>query len=301
MSQYVARNEVIPVSTLTLTDAQFLTGSAEGTPSTVAGVLRVPNIDAGRVLTVILVHGSGGPGGNIDYWQQQLNAVGIATFALDVFSGRGITRTIEDQTQLGRLNGIIDAYRALETIVTRPWVDPDRVVLMGFSRGAQVSLYATLNRFRTAWKRGSHDFLAYVAFYAPCFTEYIGDSDIVDRPVRLFHGTADDYVPVGPTRSYVDRLRAAGKDVQLTEYPGAHHAFDNPRYEKTILMEKSQTTRNCRMREIEPGKIVNAATGQPFTMSDPCVELGTHVGYHAAATAAATDAVKGFLLSTFAA
>lgn len=297
--QYVARHEVIPVSSLTVTDEQFLTGDADGEPATVAGLLRVPRIDAGRLPTVILVHGSGGPGGNVDYWQQQLNAIGIATFGLDVFTGRGITRTIEDQTQLGRLNGIIDAYRALERIVARPWVDPERVVLMGFSRGALVALYATLKRFRGMWKTGAADFRAYVAFYAPCFTRYIGDTDVVDRPIRLFHGAADDYVPAGPAKEHVERLRAAGKDIELTEYAGAHHAFDNPRYEPTIFLEKAQTTRNCRMIEEVPGRIVNAATKQPFTMADSCVELGTHVGYHAAATAAATDAVGEFLRSVF--
>lgn len=297
--QYVARGEVIPVSTLTLTDEQFLTGDANGKASTIAGVLRVPSVDTGRLPAVILVHGSGGPGGNIDYWQQQLNALGIATFALDVFSGRGITRTIEDQTQLGRLNGILDAYRALEIVAGRPWIDAERVVLMGFSRGGQVALYAALKRFQKMWRAGSHDFLAYIAFYASCFTQYIGDTDVAGKPIRLFHGSDDDYVPVGPTRSYVERLRAAGKDVELAEYAGAHHAFDNPRYERTILMDKAQTTRNCRMIEESPGRILNAATGRPFTMSDACVELGTHVGFHAVATAAATDSVTSFLRSAF--
>ena len=298
--QYVARNEVIPVTTLTLSDEQFLTGSADGKPATVAGVLRVPSVDAGRLPAVILVHGSGGPGGNIDYWQQQLNAIGVVTFALDVFTGRGITRTIEDQTQLGRLNGIVDAYRALETIAARPWIDPARVVVMGFSRGGQIALYAALNRFRKMWKAGSHDFAGYIAFYASCFTRYIDDTDVVDNPIRLFHGAADDYVPVGPAREYVERLHSAGKDVQVTEYAGAHHAFDNPRYEQPIFMAKAQTSRNCRMIEKKPGLIVNAASGRPFTMADPCVELGTHVGYHAAATAAATDAIKNFLRTAFA-
>ncbi len=297
--QYVARHEAIPVSTLTLTDEQFLTGSADGKPSTVAGVLRVPSVDAGRLPAVILVHGSGGPGGNIDYWQQQLNSIGIATFALDVFTGRGITRTIEDQTQLGRLNGIVDANRALEAIAGRPWIDPERVVLMGFSRGGQVALYAALNRFRAMWKAGSHDFAGYIAFYAACYTQYIDDTNVVAKPIRLFHGTADDYVSVEPAKNYVERLRRAGKDVELIEYAGAHHAFDNPRYERTIFLDKAQTTRNCRMIEDKPGHVVNATTGKPFTMSDPCVELGTHVGYHAAATAAATGAVRAFLESVF--
>jgi dienelactone hydrolase len=39
-------------------------------------------------------------------------------------------------------------------------------------------------------------------------------------------------------------------------------------------------------------------TKQPFTMEDPCVERGPHVGYNAAATAAATQAVKEFLRVT---
>jgi hypothetical protein len=42
------------------------------------------------------------------------------------------------------------------------------------------------------------------------------------------HGADDDQVPVAPCRDYVQRLRAAGADVQLTEFLGAHHAYDNP-------------------------------------------------------------------------
>ena len=134
-------------------------------------------------------------------------------------------------------------------------------------------------------------------FYAPCFTTYIGDEDVSDKPIRLFHGTADDYVPVAPCRAYVERLRKAGKDVMLTEYPDAHHAFDNPLL-KVGPAPQSQTTRRCRMTEEPAGTIINAVTKQPFTMEDPCVERGPNLGYNAAATAAATQAVKEFLQVT---
>jgi dienelactone hydrolase len=98
-------------------------------------------------------------------------------------------------------------------------------------------------------------------------------------------------------RAYVERLRKAGKNVTLTEYPDAHHAFDNPVL-KVGTAPQSQTTRRCRMAEEPAGTIINAETKQPFTMEDPCVERGPTVGYNATATAAATQAVKEFLQVT---
>ena len=140
-------------------------------------------------------------------------------------------------------------------------------------------------------------FAAYVPFYAPCFTTYIGDEDVSEKPIRLFHGAADDYVPVAPCRAYVERLSKVGKDVTLVEYPDAHHAFDNPLL-KVGPAPQSQTTRRCMMTEEPVGTIINAVTKQPFTMEDPCVERGPNLGYNAAATASATQAVKEFLQVT---
>lgn len=285
---------------MTLTDEQFLLGRQDGKPATIAGVLRIPRIGAQRSPAVLLVHGSGGLRGNIDYWQQQLNAMEIATFAIDVFSGRGITSTIEDQSQLGRLAPIVDVYRALGVLASHPAVDPGRIVLLGFSRGAQAVLYSSLGRFRSSYARNQLGPIGYITFYTPCYTKYIDDEEVDDKPIRLFHGLADDYVPVASCEAYIERLRRAGKDVQLTRYADAHHSFDNPLLPKSVFLPDGQSTRNCRMVEESPGRIVNAETKEPFTMNDPCVELGVHTGYNPAAAAAATQAVKDFLLSTFA-
>jgi hypothetical protein len=51
-------------------------------------VLRIPRPGTDRLPAVILVHGSAGIGGNVDYWQQQLNGIGVATFIIDDFAGR---------------------------------------------------------------------------------------------------------------------------------------------------------------------------------------------------------------------
>ena len=293
----VTRTELHAIPTLTLSDRQFLTGDKSGTPVTIAGVLRLPRMGTDRLPAVILVHGSGGIGGNVERWSQELNSIGLATFITDSFTARGIQSTSANQALLGRLNMILDSYRALNVLAAHPRIDPAKIVLMGFSRGGQATLYASLKRFERAYGPEGATFAAYVPFYAPCFTTYIGDEDVSDKPIRLFHGIADDYVPVAPCRAYVERLRKAGKDVTLTEYPDANHAFDNPLL-KVGLAPQSQTTRRCTMTEEPVGTIINAVTKQPFTMEDPCVERGPNVGYNAAATTAATQAVKDFLQVT---
>src|SRR5712691_1909081 len=44
----------------------------------------------------------------------------------------------------------------------------------------------------------------------------------------VLSGLHDDYNPISVCKAYVERLRAAGRDVEVTEYPNAAHAFDNP-------------------------------------------------------------------------
>jgi dienelactone hydrolase len=296
-SAQVARTELHAIPTLTLSDSQFLTGEKNGTPVTIAGELRIPRLGTDRLPAVILVHGSGGVGANVDRWSRELNGMGLATFVIDSFTARGIQSTSANQALLGRMNMILDAYRALGLLAAHPRIDPAKIVLMGFSRGGTVALYASLKRFERMYGPEGAAFAAYIPFYAPCYTTYIGDEDVSDKPIRLFHGAADDYVPVAPCRAYVERLRKAGKDVTLTEYPDAHHAFDNPLL-KVTAAPQAQTSRRCTLREEPAGTIINAVTKQPFTMEDPCVERGPNVGYNAAATTAATEAVKEFLRVT---
>jgi dienelactone hydrolase len=209
----VARTEIHPIPTLTLPQHQFLTGGENGNPVTIAGVLRFPRTGTAPVPAVILVHGSGGITGNVDRWSTVLNRIGVATFVIDSFTARGIESTMADQAQLGRFDMILDAYRALAVLAAHRRIDATRVALMGFSRGGHVALYASLNRFARMHGPQGVSFAAYLPFYAPCSATYIGDEDVSDAPIRLFHGSADDYTPVAPCRAYVERLRKAGKDV----------------------------------------------------------------------------------------
>jgi acetyl esterase/lipase len=61
-------------------------------------------------------------------------------------------------------------------------------------------------------------------------------------------------------------LRAAGRDVELTEYPDASHAFDNPLgAQPAAVSPKFESVRNCKIHEEADGFLINAETKWPFT------------------------------------
>jgi dienelactone hydrolase len=296
MAQQVARIEVHPIQSMTLSDEQFLTGHKSGTPVTLAGQLRIPRPGAARVPAVVLLHGSGGISAREAEWEQDLNAMGVATFTLDSFSGRGLVNTSTDQAQLGRLAMIVDAYRALEMLEKHPRIEPGKIALMGFSRGGQAALYASVKRFhRMHGPASGREFAGYVVFYGNCGTRFIADDEVAAKPMRLLHGAADNYVPVAPCRDYVERLKGKGANISLTEYGGAHHAFDNRGFKKAVVNPKAQTTRQCTLQEAERGVIVNAKTKQVFSYADPCVEYGPTVLYDEKAHDEARKAVAAFV------
>jgi dienelactone hydrolase len=294
------RIEVHAFASETLMDEAFLRGD-NGRAVTLAGALRLPLRGDEPLPAVVLLHGSGGISDHLTGWSDQLNDLGLATFLVDSFTGRGLDATLNDQSQLGRLAMIVDAYRALELLAGHPLIDADRIALIGFSRGGQAALYAASHRFRRLHgPPGSLEFSAYVAFYPLCNTTYHDDLDVSDRPIWIFHGSADDFSPVAYCRDYADRLVAAGKDVVLEEYPGAHHAFDWPLLAEPLVLEQAQAMPTCRLEERADGKLYLADTGQPFDYGVSCVGRGFTVAYDAAASAQARQAVRT-LLSTLAA
>lgn len=284
----------IHFQSVTLTIPQFLSGSPGGVPAEIWGDLVVPCRRAGRLPAVILVHGAAGVGPHEWDWAAELNRIGIASFVIDSFSGRGF-RDLRGQTgRFGPILAIVDAYRALELLSTHPQVDPSRIALMGFSYGGSVSLYASLTRFQRLHGPPGATFAAYLPFYPFCNYRFMDDAQVGDRPIRVFHGTADDWTPIGPCRDYVGRLRRAGKDAQLIEFPGAHHAFDVQRLPGLRRLPHIPNPSRCFFAE-RAGRLVDPETGRPRTPGDACWGRGVTIGFHYSAALQATTAVKAFL------
>src|SRR5438045_6047592 len=140
-SQPISRTEVHPLQTVTLSTADFLLGKKDGSPAMIAGELRIPKPGTDRLPAVVLVHGSGGVGFNSGMWAGELNNAGFATFVTDSFTGRGITNTITDQSQLSAYAMMNDTFAALAVLGKHPRIDPNKIAVMGFSKGAVPSLY----------------------------------------------------------------------------------------------------------------------------------------------------------------
>jgi dienelactone hydrolase len=160
-------------------------------------------------------------------------------------------------------------------------------------------LYASVKRFqRLHGPASGRGYAAYLPFYAACGTKFGDDEEVSPSPIRLFHGTADNYNPVAPCRDYVGRLKAKGANATLTEYSGANHVFDGRNFKAPLVSEKSQTVRNCQLAETQNGVIINVKTQQAFSYADPCVEFGPTLAYDEKAHAEAVKAVKEFIAAT---
>ena len=294
--QISLRTEILPVDSVTLSEKDFLTGASAEAPARLAGLLRGPRTSV-RVPAVILVHGSSGIRMNAFRWMDELNGLGVAVFAVDSFGGRGIAETQIDQSQLSTTAMTVDAYRALAMLGRHPRIDADRIAVMGFSKGGFVALYSSLRRFQRMHGPNGLAFAAHLAFYPTCQRRFIDDEDVSDRPIRILHGEADDWTPIDSCRKYVERLRRAGKDVLLVAYAGAHHAFDSHLAPPQLWLPLVQRGPTCEVEERPGGVMLEVRTGQPFTLSHPCVERGATIGYHPDAHRKAVEDVKAFLRS----
>jgi dienelactone hydrolase len=140
------------------------------------------------------------------------------------------------------------------------------------------------------------EFAAHIALYAPCNTAYRDDDKVTGKPIRMFHGIADDLFSIEPCRAYVARLKQHGVDIELTEFPNAHHGYDGFTIKGIEKLPQARSSRNCHLTEGDDGQILNSITERPFDLaSDPCVEQGLTFAYDEPATAATVAAVKEFL------
>ncbi len=132
-----------------------------------------------------------------------------------------------------------DAYGALLFLQAQPYIQGDRIALVGWSQGGGVTLYAigkqSLAR-PAALPQG--DFRAAVAFYPGSCSERRQAADwTTSIPLLVLLGAADVWTPAEPCKAFVEGAIARGAPIEMQLYPGAYHAFDAPDRPRTELPE----------------------------------------------------------------
>ena len=217
-----------------------------------AWLLKPADFDAGRRYPVVLdVHG--GPHGFHGYafnpMQQSLASHGfLVVFANPRGSGsygREFARMVlcdwggEDY---------LDLMAVLDAVLERPYADPNRAGIWGYSYGG----------YMTAWAIGQTDRFKAAVCGAPCFDleSMYGTSDIAHAwgqlqwggkpheaseafaahspstfahrattPTLIVQGEADERCPIGQGEQMFVALKQAGCEVEFARYPGGAHAM----------------------------------------------------------------------------
>ncbi len=213
------------------------------------GVERIPAIlhkpeGAGPFPAVVIMHDCSGLGptssGAPERWAKELLAQGYVVIIPDSFSSRGhefgvCTDSSPSRTEVGPYRRAHDAYAALAYLRSLPYVDGNRIALMGGSHGGSTTLVAMVASGSNWQPLGQEPagFAAAVALYPACklpLGNWRGDSGVYRprAPLLILIGEKDDWTPAEPCVNLAAAAQAAGYPVSITVYPGAYHAFDSP-------------------------------------------------------------------------
>jgi dienelactone hydrolase len=199
------------------TTIERLVYPARGENIELAGELTIPEGRDGRLPAVIIVHGSSGVGTREAGWASFLRQSGYATFVIDYFGPRGITSKSPTQpTPVG------DVFEAILRLGEHPRIDPTRIAVIGFSRGAVMSIEASNDGGRST---GGIQTAVHVAMYPGCRRGYI-DNNPTLPPLLILLGTEDSYTTPDECQRLVSEGVSKGRTVELMIYAGATHAWD---------------------------------------------------------------------------
>ena len=213
-----------------------------------------PEGDAPRP-ALVLMHGCSGllnKGGRIlpiyRAWMRALVVQGYVVLTVDSASSRGLGQTCSagpERIAMWR-DRPKDAYAALQYLQTQPFVQAERVGLMGWSQGGGALLLSINARSFGRPADLAQDFKVAVAFYpGGCserlqsrpYTQVESGSWTTQVPLLVLSGEADTWTPFPPCEAFIAGAKARGSPVELKSYPSAMHAFDAPDLPRRELPE----------------------------------------------------------------
>jgi dienelactone hydrolase len=163
---------------------------------------------------VVLLHGCLVIDQHYDVWAKRLGSWGYVALQIDSFGPGGKLSICGPPSR--RAQDLCDARSYLLSL---PYVNRERIGLMGWSQGAASALASFCSRLSA--QKQKNPFRAAVAFYPYCYKPLVE----MKLPLLVLVGDRDDYCPSTLWRERIP-LREARDDRIVKVYPGAYHCFD---------------------------------------------------------------------------
>ena len=189
---------------------------------TIEGYLSKPEGD-GPFPAIVYLHGCDG----LSEEAKTYNARGYVSLMLDSFATRGIKNACSPAAPDLLFTRQGDALGALSYLSSLPYVDAQRIAVIGYSQGAMVALQLASNHQADIFDAPrDRKFKAAVAYYPLCSVA----SDELIVPALIMIGELDDWTPATDCDRWMKRRADRGAPVKLIVYPGAYHAFASPAF-----------------------------------------------------------------------
>ncbi|MDT8991961.1 dienelactone hydrolase family protein [Curvibacter sp. APW13] len=221
--------------------AQALRGMARlQVPTDLSSPAAQAQAEQRRVPAVVIVHGTGGMDAKGPMYAQALNAAGIATLEVDLWSPRNLAGGWDGRPRHVK-ETLPDAFGALAYLAQHPRIDAQRIGIMGFSWGGVVSMLSADKGYAQQFAPEGQRFAAHMPYYPICFgynrVPGYPFKDLTGAPIYILTGADDKY---DNDASMCQRLaeqlpEALRAQVKVKVYPNAEHGFNNLDAPRTYL------------------------------------------------------------------
>lgn len=285
-----------------------VTSTSRNSTAKVDVTLFLPETKEARVPAMVIVHGSSGVSAKRELaYAQEFLSLGVAAAVVDSFRARSVTSTVRDQDKVRAQDMLVDTANTLKVLARHPAIDPDRIGLIGFSKGGTTVTKAGLRRYIDPLTRNEARFVLGIALYPWC-GDFPRDLRPAGAPVYLLLGADDSYAGTTSCLEYARRVQAEGGTVVVKTYP-AKHGWDVPgpadwsdplgqNHSKCIYDETATGTwieRGSKIKVMDNNK----PTGRAAEAKARCMTKGVSGGYGREAHTQSLQDIRGFVRETF--
>jgi len=226
---------------------------------------------------LVLMHGCHGVSESVRGWGRWFRARGYVALVVDSWGSRGLGEQCTPGEDLPNTARLDDAIGALRWLHSRPYVDRDRIGIIGWSNGGAFAMAAVNGPTHERTKmRGveipAPGYRAAIAVYpGACFSLL---DQLSVRAVLILIGADDDWTNPAECEELARRQRAKGADVTVVVYPGAVHYFDVEGQPRVFLPDVEN-------RNAKTGRCCGATVGfDAVANADAHRRIGEFFGRH---------------------